>query len=163
MHLRFLCTYPLRHHAWQWAERWEGNTDVSSLFSALGIGFWKQSKVDSSEWRTEMFRELITAPLPRITHISAPLLSYCLLQSQGSLGCPLSPYILLSTALFLKKMNLCKPLLGQFQSLWSTVVRAEWRANPSSWLCFVQRQNLESLSSGRTIWSAESYCASGKR
>lgn len=100
--------------------------------------------------------------LPCIYIPTAPLLSHHLLQSWGSLGCPLSSYTPLSTALIYKKWVFCKPFLSQFQPLWSKMNKGERRPQPYRWLFLAQRRNLENLSSGRTLSSAERPCAPGE-
>lgn len=100
--------------------------------------------------------------LPCVYIPTAPLLSHRLLQSWGSLGCPLSSYTLLLTALLYKILVLCKPFLSPFQPLWSKKNRGEGRSQTSRWLFLVQKQTLESLSPGRTLSSAESPCAPGE-
>lgn len=62
----------------------------------------------------------------------------------------------------LKKWVLCKASLSQLRTLWSKVNRGERRPQPSRWLLLVQRQNVESLSSVRTLSSAESLRAPGE-
>lgn len=76
--------------------------------------------------------------LPCVYISTAPLLSRRLPQSWGSLGCPLSPYALLSTALLYKKWVLSKPCLSQFQPLWSKVNRGKGKPQPFRWLVLVQ-------------------------
>lgn len=89
-------------------------------------------------------------------YIPAAPLSHHLLQSGRSYS------TLLSTALLHKIWVLFKTFLSQFQSLWRKLKTEEGISQPSRCIGLVQRQNLESLSTGRTLSSAESPYAPGE-